>query len=213
MGQLVTIGIVRGGDSGAEGVPSPVGEIITVQALQGVNPCKLDSDISDCDYSSGGIQKMYFARRSEIAEYYFYAFNNRNKIKSIEAVVGGISFYSINDPNAKFSQTKVDTAGGPAFNQKIDIQLSPMQWQTRGRLRPFIGPVGHVCIYLDRNGRWWLAGEAEGLKNASRFEETGDRNGRNGYDISLSSIELNPIREIDGTWPNWNPWEFDCFKF
>lgn len=189
-----------GGESGAEGVP--IGNEVAAQQLKPENPCLLEERVTACEYSSPGVMRLFFARRSQIEAYYFGRFNNRNIITKIEAVSGGVSWleWKVERDAVRFAENQVNTESGPAFAQKIDLAYGPMKKETRQALRPLVGIVGHVCLFQDMNFRWWLAGEAKGMKTTERLTQTGDKNGRNNYEFAITSTEPEPIREVLGTW-------------
>lgn len=191
----------NGGNSTGGGVvvnPDPVGA--TNNYSTGIQPpCKLKEDWEPCGWSVAGISRLFLAERSEIDEYYFFAQNDRDRISHIQPVNGNgrVSWYKwkAERGEAKFTESKIDTKSGPAFVQKIDLPFGPISFEGRRRLRPVVR-VGYVLLFEDNNGRWWLAGESEGMVTGERTTTTGTTSTENYYGLVFEALELHPIREV-----------------
>lgn len=191
----------NGGHTTGGGVaikPEPTGKIS--HYTTGIQPlCVLKENWKPCGFNVAGIRRLWLVRRSEIDEYYFFPKNDRDRISDIQAAVGNgcLNWYcwKLDRDEGKFTEVKVDTPGGPAFIQRIDLPYSAISFEGRRKLRPVL-TVGHAVCFEDSNGRFWLAGESEGMTTGKRLTTTDNINGTNRYEITLEALELRPIREV-----------------
>jgi hypothetical protein len=149
----------------------------------------------DCKESAGGIKNVYI---TELA----------NK-SSITTTSGAITAFTLTTGKKfwKYELTKatstaedtltVSDANGSVYSeQKIDIQLEKMQTATRNAIK-LLAANDCMIIVEDRNSKFWLYGEGNGMSMVTAKGTLGKAFGDlNGYTISFAGMETEQAKEV-----------------
>lgn len=159
-------------------------------------PCALTAGYSlDCRDSAGGIKSVHLIE-----------FDNVSGITQSSGTVTGISkannrrFYKYNlqRATAEWSEDYTDSAeNGSTFHaQKLAIVLNKMMAATSQEIK-LLAANRLIAVVEDRNGKYWLLGEENGLQRAGGKAGSGKAFGdRNGYEINFESDNVNPAPEV-----------------
>jgi len=90
------------------------------------------------------------------------------------------------------------TAGTVTYAQTALIVLNQMQASTRDQLKLIFQATNLVVVAKDNNGRFFSVGLLRGAYGETATSTSGTAYAdRNGYEISISGIEKDPMFEID----------------
>lgn len=152
-----------------------------------------------CRDSVGGIKEVRFI---EFANVTGVAVTSGNVVSGI-TTSGSSKFwkYDLTKQTSQFTETiNADQPNGTIhYQQDLQIVLNKMTAALRNELR-LLGQNRLMAIVLDRNGVYWLLGSLNGLELSAGTAQTGTAFGdRNGYDITFSAMEEQPMREVQSS--------------
>lgn len=152
-----------------------------------------------CRDSVGGIKEVRFI---EFANVTGVAVTSGNVVSGI-TTSGSTKFwkYDLTKQTSQFTETiNADQPNGTIhYQQDLQIVLNKMTAALRNELR-LLGQNRLMAIVLDRNGVYWLLGSLNGLELSAGTAQTGTAFGdRNGYDITFSAMEEQPMREVQSS--------------
>lgn len=158
--------------------------------------CALTSGYSlDCRDSAGGIKSVYFIE-----------FDNVSGITEAAGSVSAIAkannarFYKYNlqRATASFNEAYNDSAeNGTSYHvQTLTIILNKMQAATSQQIK-LLAQNRLLAVVEDRNGKYWLLGDENGLERAGGQAASGTAMGdRNGYELTFTSDNKDPVNEV-----------------
>ena len=152
-----------------------------------------------CRDSVGGIKEVRFI---EFANVTGVAVTSGNVVSGI-TTTGSSKFwkYDLTKQTSQFTETiNADQPNGTIhYQQDLQIVLNKMTAALRNELR-LLGQNRLMAIVLDRNGVYWLLGSLNGLELSAGTAQTGTAFGdRNGYDITFTAMEEQPMREVQSS--------------
>ena len=110
----------------------------------------------------------------------------------------GFYKYEVPKGAGQFTETvNASTENGTIFyQQELVFPINRMTQDVRNELR-LIGLNRLMAIVTDRNGKYWLLGQANGLDITAGTAQTGTAMGdRNGYEMTFTGMEETPCREV-----------------
>jgi hypothetical protein len=128
--------------------------------------CNLTRSIpASCGKSVPGVRKIWLARKAN-AVTYTYANDDFSYISFILNSAGNPTPYYEFEGDLDFNASLEEldqTANGRSFPQSFTLRFAEMAKEKRSVLESMIYDQ-LSCVYLDRNGRYWLLGQENGLK-------------------------------------------------
>lgn len=163
--------------------------------------CLITSGIAKgCKDSLGGIKTVYLANWTNVGTISPTYSTDTTGIITGMTMSGGTKFYEF-VPN-KMSSNWVENVqsnvqnGTIAYEQVLTLMLGKNQAATRNQIK-LIGQAEVMAIVLDRNEKYWLLGERNGLELSGGNGGSGTAmTDMNGWNLSLSGSEQFPAREI-----------------
>ncbi len=148
-----------------------------------------------CRDSAGGIKSVYFIE-----------FDNVSGITESAGTATAISkanngrFYKYNlqRGTSNFEEAYNDSAeNGTSFHvQTLNIVLNKMQAATSQEIK-LLAQNRLIAVVEDRNGKYWLLGQENGLERSGGSAASGTAMGdRNGYTLAFTSDNKNPALEV-----------------
>lgn len=159
--------------------------------------CALTQGYSlSCRDSAGGIKSVYFIE-----------FENVTGITAASGTVSAISranggkFYKYNlqRATANWSEAGNDSAenGTSFYVQTLVIILNKMQAATSQEIK-LLAQNRLIAIVEDRNGKYWLLGQENGLERNGSTHSSGTAMGdRNGYELTFTSDNVAVANEVN----------------
>lgn len=85
------------------------------------------------------------------------------------------------------------------YQQELTLVINRLTQAVRNELR--LASNGRLlAIVTDRNGKYWLLGETNGIEVTGGTAQTGTAMGdRGGYELTLTAMEASPCREVLST--------------
>lgn len=151
--------------------------------------CSLTTDYAlGCRDSIGGIKTLYLIEYANVS-----GITSASGTVSAIAKANNRRFYKyvLEQNTGEASETFTDSRenGSVFYAQSIDFVLNKLQVTTRNEIA-ILGQATLLAVVEDRNGLFWLYGQANGLMRDGGKAGTGKASGdRNGYEIKLSSEE------------------------
>jgi len=156
----------------------------------------------DCNESNGGIDKIFIANGP--VQSISTVTGNSGIIDEI--VVGGQpltpnDFFVFEVPRQTSSITETHTvnqANGTLFyDQALSMVFNKMEAAKRNQLLLIGQATNMVVVAKDNNGKYWSIGLERGAYMTAGTSVSGTAYGdRNGYEITISGAELNPMYEV-----------------
>lgn len=151
-----------------------------------------------CSDARGGVKAVYI---TEVA--------NKNTITASEGVITafdlatGKQFFKfvqeLNVPNAKEDVSKNRQNGTVFYSQEVTIQLQKLTAANRNLVK-LLAVNNLMIIVEDRNGKFWLYGEENGLAVSGGSIGSGTSSGDfNGSSLTFSGEEGSPAQEVTGS--------------
>lgn len=161
--------------------------------------CLLTSDIKFCDFSTGGLKKVYLTNKEFILGVNFLDDNEAiisDFITSKDVVELWWLDFDINDTTTSISETLEESSKGKLFTVSLDTTFIMMEPEKRNTLSEMIdGKM--VAVVQDTNGLYWCLGEEDGLEVSSYGAGTESAGGVNSYRLQLTGYQRHQIREVD----------------
>jgi len=113
----------------------------------------------------------------------------------------GFFKYEVPKGAGQFTETvNASTENGTIFyQQELTFPINRMTQDVRNELR-LLGLNRLMAIVTDRNGKYWLLGQANGLDITAGTAQTGTAMGdRNGYEMTFTGMEETPCREVSSS--------------
>lgn len=156
----------------------------------------------DCNESNGGIDKIFIANGP--VQSISTVTGNSGIVDEI--VVGGSpltpnDFFVFEVPRQTSSITETHTvnqANGTLFyDQALSMVFNKMEAAKRNQLLLIGQATNMVVVAKDNNGKYWSIGLERGAYMTAGTSVSGTAYGdRNGYEITISGAELNPMYEV-----------------
>ena len=165
--------------------------------------CDLTSDIAlDCIDGAGSIVKVYVANGP--AASYTETSGNVTAITVGAAAIGPSDWFSWDVPRQTSGYTEtanVSVENGTLFYQKdLALVFNKMTAAKRNELLLATQNQDMIVAFEDANGTHWVFGLDKGAFTSAATASTGTTfDARNGYELTLSSQELEPAFTIDST--------------
>jgi len=172
-----------------------------------LSACAITSNIPlDCRDNVGGIEYVFVANADGAVTYDLVS----GSTCEIDAIyVGGValttgSFYKFEVPKQSSSYTEtvnVSQENGTVwYQQDVALVFNKLQCNTRNQLLLLAQNTKLLVVVKDNNGRYWSCGLEKGAEMSAGSNGTGQAYGdRNGYTLTISGYESNPMFEIDST--------------
>ena len=169
-------------------------------------PCALTTGYRlGCRESVGGIKTIYFAEASTITGIGFSAGNRSTGIVTgvsfAGALVSGWYKYDMPKAGAQFTETLTGSQENGTIFYAVTLQIIMNRLKTLVRNELRLLSQGRVyAIVTDRTGTNWFLGANNQLEATAGTNGTGAAMGdRNGYDVTFSGMEEEPMFEWSGT--------------
>lgn len=159
--------------------------------------CALTQGYSlDCRDAVGGIKKIYFTERA-----------NKNQITAASGIITtftlttGKKFFPYDlfkEAQASFTEniTPSGQNGTLFYEQMLTLPIRKMQANLRNEIK-LLAQNSLMAIVLDRNDKYWLLGEANGIEMEPSTGATGvNRGDFNGYTLNFKGLEEAPAQEV-----------------
>lgn len=150
----------------------------------------------DCRDSVGGIKEIYLANLDDKAT---LSSTNDGVIDTFTLSTGEQFYtYELRKQTSSFTEniTSSDENGTLFYEQEATIQLSKMESEKRNELYE-VGKSRVMMIVLDRNGKYWLLGEEQGLTLGGSGETGTAMGDLNGYSLTFTGQERVPAKEVE----------------
>lgn len=113
------------------------------------------------------------------------------------------SFFKYEVPKGagQFTETvNASTENGTIFyQQELTFPINRMTQLVRNELR-LLGLNRLMAIVTDRNGKYWLLGQSNGIDQTGGTAQTGTAMGdRGGYEMTFTGMEETPCREVSSS--------------
>lgn len=158
--------------------------------------CALTQGYSlSCRDSAGGIKSVYFIEFGNVS-----GVTESNGTVSAIAKANGGRFYKYNLQRAtgNWEEAYNDSAeNGTSFHtQTLSIILNKMQAATSQEIA-LLAQNRLLAVVEDRNGKYWLLGQENGLERSGGRAGSGTAMGdRNGYELTFTSDNVDPANEV-----------------
>lgn len=158
--------------------------------------CALTSGYSlSCRDSAGGIKSVYFIEFDNVSG----ITKSAGSVSAIAKANGGRFYkYNLQRATGSFEEAYNDSAeNGTSFNvQTLSIVLNKMQAATSEEIK-LLAQNRLLAVVEDRNGKYWLLGEENGIERSGGRAGSGVAMGdRNGYELTFTSDNVAPIPEV-----------------
>jgi hypothetical protein len=158
--------------------------------------CLLTQNISYCDFSTGGLKKLYLTNKSLIDS---VEFTNDN-LGLIADYVSRNTLYwfdfDLNKDTANLTEVLEDTGRGDLYRVTLDNTYIELDFAKRRIFEEMIkGEL--VAIVQDNNNKYWSIGEQDGLRVTSYQSTTDLQGGVNRYTLQLTAFQRFQVREVD----------------
>ena len=116
---------------------------------------------------------------------------------------GGTAFYKYELPKGVGQFTETTNAsienGTIFYQQEMTLVINRLTQAVRNELR--LASNGRLlAIVTDRNGKYWLLGETNGIEVTGGTAQSGTAMGdRGGYELTFTAMEAQPCREVLST--------------
>jgi len=116
---------------------------------------------------------------------------------------GSNAFYKYELPKGVGQFTETTNAsienGTIFYQQEMTLVINRLTQAVRNELR--LASNGRLlAIVTDRNGKYWLLGETNGIEVTGGTAQSGTAMGdRGGYELTFTAMEANPCREVSST--------------
>jgi len=170
--------------------------------------CKLTAGIAKgCKDNMGGLRKVWLTNKENIASF-TPAIGSTSPLD--EGIITAITmvtaspeyvFYEFN-PNKDSSnwveniQSNVQN-GTIAYEQVLTLMFAKNEAAKRNQVK-LLGQAELVAVVLDKNGKYWILGEENGIELSGGNSASGTAmTDMNGWTLTLSGSERHPAREVD----------------
>ena len=154
----------------------------------------------DCNDANGGIDKIFIAN---------------GPVQSITETAGVVSaitvegtalapadFFVFETPRQTSSLTETATIsqenGTVFFDQSVTMVFNKMEAAKRNQLLLMAEATSMVVVVKDNNGKYWSVGLERGAFTSAATATSAVAYGdRNGYEITISGLEVSPSFEVD----------------
>lgn len=170
--------------------------------------CLVSSGIAlDCRANVGGIDYIYVANANAGPVTYDLVSGSTCEIDTIYvnavALTSG-DFYKFEVPKQSSGYTEtvnVSQENGTVwYQQDVALVFNKLQCSTRNELLVLAQNTKLLVIVKDNNGRFWTCGLVKGAEMTAGSNGTGVAYGdRNGYTLTITGYESNPMFEVDPT--------------
>jgi len=156
----------------------------------------------DCIEGAGGIDKVFIANGP------VSSVTQTNGVVSAILVdgvpLGPTDFFKFEIPQGTGSFTETPTPSKENstlfYAQDLALVFNKMSAEKRNQLLLIAKSINMVVVYKDNNGKYWPVGLKKGAYMSAGNTTSGTAFGdRNGYEITLSGLELDPVFEVNGS--------------
>ncbi len=159
--------------------------------------CALTQGYSlSCRDSAGGIKSVYFIEFDNVSGVTASA----GIVSAIGKANGGRFYkYNLQRGTSSFEEAYNDSAeNGTSFHvQTLSIILNKMQAATSQEIK-LLAQNRLLAVVEDRNGKYWLLGQENGLERSGGRAGSGTAMGdRNGYELTFTTDNVAPINEVN----------------
>ena len=172
-----------------------------------LSACAITSGLAlDCRDSQGGIEYVYIANADGVVSWTLTT-GSECEIDSISLdgtpLTSG-DFYRFQVPKQTSSYTETvnaSTENGTVFYQQdVALVFNKLQCATRDQMLLLAQNTKLLVIVKDGNGSFWTAGLSRGAEMTAGDAQTGTAYGdRNGYTLTLTGLEPDPMFVVDPT--------------
>jgi hypothetical protein len=149
-----------------------------------------------CRDSAGGLKAAYFIEFGNVSG----ITEASGTVSAISRANGGKFYkYNLQRATASWNEAYNDSAeNGTSFHvQTLTIILNKMQAATSQEIK-LLGQNKLLAIVEDRNGKFWLLGQENGVERSGGQAGSGTAMGdRNGYEITFTSDNIAPAPEVN----------------
>lgn len=160
-------------------------------------PCLITNNIDFCDYSTGGIKRLFLTNKSFIAGVIFQD-DNEGLIKDFVSSDGLIWWleFSNNEATTTINESLQRSDNGNIYKVDLNTTFIKIEEAKRNALKQIIeGEV--VAVVEDFNGKFWALGDTDGLKAFNYAGGSDSAGGVSSYDITLTGFQRHQLREVD----------------
>ena len=165
-------------------------------------PCALTTGYKlGCRDNVGGITEVRLIAFNSVTG--TIGFATSGTVGQVTGTFPASGFYKYEVPKGagQFTETvNASTENGTIFyQQELTFPINRMAQDVRNELR-LLGLNRLMAIVTDRNGKYWLLGQANGLDQTAGTAQTGTAMGdRNGYEMTFTGMEETPCREVSSS--------------
>jgi hypothetical protein len=158
----------------------------------------LNTNIQNCEYTNGGISRLFLANWKDISDDIRYSENNIDRINSINTYLDFIEF-KVERSYFTYSEEMIKDMAGLMYKQTVSLYFSELDYLKRKSINQ-INRADLIPLFLDRNGKWWIAGVETPLKSSTNTNKIGTIQESNDYVLNLSSVSRTMIKEVKREW-------------
>lgn len=160
-------------------------------------PCALTQGYSlGCRDSAGGIKSVYFIEFENVSG----ITESAGTVSAIAKANGGRFYkYNLQRATGSWEEAYNDSAeNGTVFHtQTLTVILNKMQASTSQEIK-LLSQNRLLAVVEDRNGKYWLLGDENGLQRNGGSATSGTAMGdRNGYTLTFTTENVDPAPEVN----------------
>jgi hypothetical protein len=159
--------------------------------------CLLTNNIRFCDYSIGGLEKLYLTNKADIAGVTFTG-SNKGLINNFLPIGGSVYWleFDLIKETALTQEELQQQSRGDLYKVDLDLSFILRDVTKRNTLSQLIkGDL--VAVLKDANGLYWSIGESDGLKVKSYSSTSDVKGGVSSYSLGLTAYQKHQTREVD----------------
>ncbi len=149
-----------------------------------------------CKDSAGGLKNVYFIEFANVTG----ITEASGTVSAISRANGGKFYkYNLQRATASWNEAYNDSAeNGTSFHvQTLTVILNKMQAATSQEIK-LLAQNKLIAIAEDRNGKFWLLGQENGIERSGGQAGSGTAMGdRNGYELTFTSDNVAPAPEVN----------------
>jgi hypothetical protein len=158
----------------------------------------LNTNIQNCEYTNSGIARLFLANWKDISDDIRYSGNNIDRIDSINTYLDFIEF-KVERSYFNYTEEMIKDMAGLMYKQTIVLYFSELDYLKRKSINQ-INRADLIALFLDRNGKWWIAGVETPLSSNTNTNKIGTYQESNDYVLNLSSVSRTMIKEVKSQW-------------
>jgi hypothetical protein len=179
--------------------------------------CFLSQNISDCDFSQGGVKKLFFANYNNFV-WGNIIFNIHKTL--VEDILIDFAWYELdtNSDGVDFQENELQSEQGKLLEHIINWQIQKMEVAKTLPLRNLRNGK-FIAIHQDWNDKYWISGLETPYRAKEYKATTGQLKGDNSYSMVFRSLSEYQVFEVGSTYiqekvmPNLELAEYDLLEY